>query len=374
MTDSQSHAALAEGDRRNHEFLATLAHELRNPLSPISNAIEVMRMSDNLNSETTDLLNLMERQVSHLIRLVDDLTEVSRISLGKIDLQKTKLNLKTILQSAIEICQPLIEEAGHKLFVDLAPEVIELTADPVRLTRVIVNLLTNSSKYMESGGRIDLVTKLEGDEVMIAVRDTGRGIPTHKLTQVFEAFTPMEHTHGGLGIGLAIAKNHIEMHGGTIQAQSDGIGKGSTFVIRLPVSKPSVDQAIVQPFSSDKPLHRTRKIFVVDDMRSARLVLERLLTKLGQTVRTFDDATSCLQALKDDKPDILLSDIGMPNVNGYELAKLVRQDPSLRSVLLVALTGYDQLSDRQRAHEAGFDHHLAKPVRIDDVRQLLSSS
>jgi len=369
---------LADGDRRKDEFLATLAHELRNPLAPVSNALLLMRMSENLNSETAELRNLMERQISHLIRLVDDLMEVSRISRGKIELQKTQVDLKTILRSAIELCQPRIEEAGHELVVDLATEVIEISADQVRLSQVIANLITNSAKYMEAGGRIDLVTKLEVDEVTIAVRDTGLGIPTHQLTQIFEMFTQMEHTrkhtHGGLGIGLALAKTLVEMHGGTIHAQSDGIGKGSTFIVRLPISKPLINKTVVTPPSDEENIHQERRIFVIDDMRSGRLVLERLLTKMGQSVRTFYDAESCLEALKNDKPDIILSDIGMPTMNGYEFAKLVRLDLTCQDVVLVALTGYGQLSDRQLASQAGFDHHLVKPLRIDDVYQLLSSS
>ena len=379
ITDRQQMAdVLADADRRKDDFLATLAHELRNPLAPVSNALQLMRMSDNLNSETAELRSLMERQISHLIRLVDDLMEVSRISRGKIELQKTQVELSTILRSAIEICQPRIEEAGHELIVDLATDAIELNVDQVRLSQVIANLLTNSAKYMEAGGRIDLKTKLEGDEVTIVVRDTGLGIPKHQLTQVFEMFTQMEHTrqhtHGGLGIGLALAKSLVEMHGGTISAQSDGIGKGSTFIVRLPVSKSSISIPIVEQPLNDDPIRLDRKIFIVDDMRSARFVLEKLLTKMGQTVRTFDNAASCLEALKDDTPDIIISDIGMPDLDGYEFARLVRLNPMLQAVKLVALTGYGRIRDRERARKAGFDHHLVKPVSIDDVHQLLSSS
>ena len=369
---------LADGDRRKDEFLATLAHELRNPLAPVSNALQVMRMSDNLNTETAELRNLMDRQISHLIRLVDDLMEVSRISRGKIELQKTQVDLTTILQSAIEICKPRIEEAGHELVVDLATEVIELNADQVRLSQVIANLLTNSAKYMDAGGRIELVTKLDGDEVSIAVRDTGLGLPANKLTQVFEMFTQMDHTrqhtHGGLGIGLALAKNLVELHGGTIIAESDGIGKGSTFTVQLPVSKSSTSTPLDTELSKCEMSLSNRQIFVIDDMRSARLVLEKLLIKMGQTVRVFDNASACLEALKNDIPDVILSDIGMPHLDGYEFAKLVRQNPDLKNVQLVALTGYGQLSDRQRAHDAGFDHHLVKPVTIQEVHKILSSS
>jgi len=370
-------AALRETDRRKDEFLATLAHELRNPLAPVSNALQVMRLADGGSGITAELRAVMERQVQQLIRLVDDLMEVSRISRGKIELRKEPVELSTILRSALETCRPQIEEAGHHLQLNVADAALHLYADQLRLSQVFSNLLTNAAKYMEPNGRIEVSTHREGAEAVISVRDTGVGIPPQMLSRVFEMFAQMEHTrgraHGGLGIGLALAKSLVEMHGGRIEARSEGLGKGSEFIVRLPVAEERARPRATEESPVPRVKLPSRKILVVDDTPAALFVLDKLLTALGQHVRTVRDPTEALQAAREDPPDVIISDIGMPVVDGYELARSLRQVPALNNVVLIALTGYGQLIDRQRTKAAGFDQHLVKPVSVDDLQNILEN-
>lgn len=377
VTDlKNAETALKDADRRKDEFLATLAHELRNPLAPLSNALQVVRMSGDMNASMGELRDVMERQVSHLTRLVNDLMEVSRISRGKIELRREPVELSAVIRTAIEISQPLIDEARHRLTVTVPPEAIFVDADHVRLSQVLTNLLTNAAKYMEAGGLIELAVRPDDREAVISVRDTGLGIPREMLPRVFEMFAQMDHTRsreqGGLGIGLALAKHLIEMHGGQIEARSDGLGKGSQFIVRLPVADDCRRQ-IAEPASLGTLPLPARKVLVVDDTRAALFVLDKLLTAMGQRVRTVPDAASALEAARCDPPDIIISDIGMPGMDGYELARQLRQEPRLKDVVLVALTGYGQVSDRQRAKDAGFDHHIVKPVDVSDLRTLLAA-
>ena len=343
----------------------------------MSNALQVIRLSHQVTGATAELHELMERQVSHLIRLVDDLMEVSRISRGKIELRKQPVNLATIIQTAVESTQPRIDASGHQLAVSLPPDPIVLDADPVRISQVVANLLANAAKYMERGGQIDLVVRRVGDEAIISIRDRGLGIPAQLLPRVFEMFAQMDHTNhhkqGGLGIGLALAKQLVDMHGGRIEAHSAGLGKGSEFVVKLPVSlKRTGERQSETPTNGPAPLPQ-RKILVVDDTRAALLVLEKLLTVLGQHVRTAPDALTALEAARTDPPEIIISDIGMPEIDGYEFARRLRLEPTLKDVVLVALTGYGQINDRERGLAAGFDQYLVKPVSIDALRILIGS-
>ena len=378
-------ARLSEADRLKDEFLATLAHELRNPLAPISNAIQVMRMSDDLDEGIPALLDVMERQTSHLIRLVDDLLDVSRISRGKIELRLERITLRQILLTAIEIARPKIDELQHRLvWVDHASG-IELLADPVRLSQVIANLLMNSSKYMVRGGEIFLDVHRRPRTAVVSVRDTGVGIPAEMLEQVFDMFVQIEqnrpHANGGLGIGLALSKKLVEMHSGQIIAHSDGPGKGSCFEVTLPIpeecnqnnvsANEAMDNATCEAATFPPMVVPHRKLLVVDDMRMARLTLETLLVRMGQQVRSVENGQSAFDAAMSDPPDILISDIGMPEMDGYELARKIRREPRLNNVVLVALTGYGQSADQDLAKEAGFDWHLTKPASFDDLREML---
>lgn len=371
----QAEADLREADRRKDEFLATLAHELRNPLAPIRNGLQVLRMSNELGAESAEIRELMERQANHLVHLVDDLMEVSRVSRGKVELRREVIALSVIVESALEMSKAIVDDAEHGLVINLPNEPVLLYGDQVRLSQVIANLLTNAAKYMDIGGRIELSAKLDAGEVEISVRDAGLGIPLDMLPRVFEIFTQMEHTRhhsqGGLGIGLALAKSLVEMHGGTIYATSAGLGKGSTFVVRLPEAASPTDRA--RPSAEVEPPLPACNVIILDDTRAALFVLEKLLKAMGQNVKATSSASTALEWAREELPDIIISDIGMPEVDGYEFARRVRAIPELRGTLLVALTGYGQQSDRKRAQEAGFDRHLVKPVSVDELHSLLAT-
>lgn len=371
-------AALRETDRRKDEFLATLAHELRNPLAPIRNGLQVLRLSDELSDESAELRDLMERQVNHLVHLVDDLMEVSRVSRGNVELRREVVALSAIVDSAIEMSRPLVDDAGHQLTVSLPPQTILLNVDRVRISQVLANLLTNSAKYTDVGGQIALSVTVDNGEAAVAVTDSGLGIPEEMLPRIFDIFTQMDHTRGhsqgGLGIGLALARSLVEMHGGRIEARSAGLGQGSTFLVRLPLATDqTVPESSTVTAEMSLPLP-ARRILVVDDTRAVRFVLERLLRAMGQQVQAAPDAVTALTLAQSDPPDMVISDIGMPDIDGYEFARRLRQVPELKNVLLVALTGYGQGSDRKRARDAGFDHHLVKPVSVDELQRLLATA
>ena len=363
---------LREDDRHKDEFLATLAHELRNPLAPLTNALNLMRISDELNPSVEQLRNIMEQQVIQLNRLVNDLLEVSRIKRDKIELRKAPAELAAIIANAVETSRPLIEAAGHQLAVTLPQVPVTLEVDAVRLTQVIGNLLNNAAKYTEPHGQIWLTGQRLGSEIVISVRDDGAGISPNLLPRVFEMFAQADQNprygQGGLGIGLALARRLVELHGGRIEAHSDGVGKGSEFIVRLPL-------ASVQPQAPVNPIQPralpSRCVLIVDDVPSALYVLGKLLERMGQKVRTAESAEAALECVRQERPDIIISDIGMPNSNGYELAHQLRSQPGLENVILAALTGYGQDSDRQKAKDAGFDYHLVKPVSIEALEELL---
>jgi PAS domain S-box-containing protein len=374
---------LQEAARRKDEFLAVLAHELRNPLAPVRNALHILRLAGReglAGKENQNLLGMMERQVGHLVRLVDDLLEVSRITRGKLQLRKERVELTTLVESALETSRPLLEAAGQELLVTLPPDPVVLEADPVRLVQVLANLLNNAGKYTDPGGRIWLTVERQRNEVVIRVRDTGIGIPGEMLPRIFDMFTQVDRfsgrSQGGLGIGLTVVRSLIQMHGGTTQAHSNGPGQGSTFTVRLPLAaEPGQVPRGERPPGDGRPLGTLPpcRVLIVDDNRDAADSLGLLMTLLGCDVRVEYDGPAALAALAEYQPAVVLLDIGMPGMDGYEVARRVRQQPALQAVTLIALTGWGQEEDRRRCRQAGFDHHLVKPVDLDTLQALLAS-
>jgi PAS domain S-box-containing protein len=374
----QAEEALRDADRRKDEFLATLAHELRNPLAPLSNSLQILRLSDDLPPAVEAMRDVMQRQVDQLVRLVDDLLEVSRITRGKVELRKETVELARIVATAVETSRPLIEAARHQLAVAICSEPLLLDADPVRLSQVISNLLNNAAKYTDDGGQIWLTARAQEDQAVISVRDTGNGIPPEMLPRVFDMFAQLDATlrraQGGMGIGLTLARTLVEMHGGRISAHSEGIGCGSEFTIRLPlVAAPARIEARRQALPEQAQPVPAHKILVVDDAPAAAQMLARLLERLGQEVRTAHSAAEALERVREAPPEVVISDLGMPHVDGLQLARQLRMMPAMRRAVLVALTGYGQESDRQSTKEAGFDQHLVKPVSLETLRTLLAS-
>jgi PAS domain S-box-containing protein len=367
---------LREADRRKDEFLATLAHELRNPLAPLRNGLQLLRVAGDDRATAELARGMMERQLAQLVRLIDDLLDVSRITRGRLELRRESVALATALQSAVETARPLIEASGHDLTVTLPPEPVYLEADATRLAQVFGNLLTNAAKYTERGGHIWLTAGRRGREVVVTVRDTGIGIAAEHLPHLFEMFsqvTPaLERSQGGLGIGLSLVKGLVEMHGGTVEARSDGPGKGSEFAIRLPASDGPVVRGPPQSAGVEESRERPRRrILVVDDNRDAADSLAMTLRLAGHELHTAYDGPEAVEAAAQFRPDIVLLDIGLPRLNGYEVAHRIREQPRGKEVSLVAVTGWGQEEDKRRAREAGFDHHLTKPVAPADLQPLL---
>jgi signal transduction histidine kinase/ActR/RegA family two-component response regulator len=368
--------ALREADRRKDDFLAVLAHELRNPLAPIRNAVHILRRTGRSDAAAERVTGIMERQVSHMVRLVDDLLEISRITRGKIELRKEPVEVAAIVRSALETSRPHIESAGHQLSVHLPAEPIWLQGDADRLTQIIGNLLNNAAKYTDAGGQIVLTVRREDQVVSISVRDTGMGISQDLLPRVFEPFMQADRhpnrARGGLGIGLTLARNLVEMHGGSIRAYSDGAGRGSEFVVSLPLA---VAQAMSQPAPSPQPptALASQRILVVDDNRDAAESLGMLLKLLGADVRVAYDGPEALEAFAEYQPAVVLLDIGMPGMDGFEVARRLQQQPGSKDVTFIALTGWGQEGDRQRSRSAGFQYHLIKPADIHALETLLAA-
>jgi PAS domain S-box-containing protein len=367
---------LREADRRKDEFLATLAHELRNPLAPIRNSLQILKMP-RVDPETAQQTrDMMDRQVHHLVRLVDDLLDVSRVMRGKIELRREKVELATVVARAVETAKPLIEVQGHQLDVLVPDTSLLLDADPVRLSQVIGNLLTNSAKYTEANGQIHVSAWREGDQAILSVRDNGIGIAPDTLPHVFELFVQGDHTstktQGGLGIGLTLVKNLVEMHGGSVEAHSVGLGKGSEFIVRLPLVaealSPAATGATKQKSVTPSSGYR---LLVVDDKQDAAISLSVLLRLHGHEVRVAHDGQSALELATEFQPDLIFLDIGMPVMDGYEVARRIRKTPSLQRIILVALTGWGQQEDRRRTSAAGFDHHLVKPAEPGAISAVL---
>jgi PAS domain S-box-containing protein len=378
IENARLYSELQAGNRIKDEFLAVLAHELRNPLAPIRNSLHIMRLSGELSPNGVKIQEVMERQVDHLVRMVDDLLEVSRISRGKIELRKEPIELATALLSAVETSRPLIDEARHQLAISIPPQPLTLRADSVRLSQIIANLLNNAAKYTDPGGQIWLTAQPEGDAVAISVRDTGMGIPPDKLTQVFEMFSQIHPTgrrvHGGLGIGLTLVKRLTELHGGRVEARSAGLGKGSEFIIYMPLEKSPMETPA--PASRPPVSHSAlagRKILVVDDNRDAADSLSLFLRFLKAQVQVAYDGASALDTIPSFAPDIVLLDVGMPVLDGFEVARRMRQLPAGQNMVLIAITGWGQEEDRRRTADAGFDHHLVKPVDPVMLQNLLAT-
>jgi signal transduction histidine kinase/CheY-like chemotaxis protein len=375
IENARLYGELRANDRRKDEFLAMLAHELRNPLSAIGNAVTLTTRTG-FQEHIEWSMDVITRQMKHLTRLIDDLMDVSRINRGKIELRKDVLDATPILDSAVATVRPLAEERKHTLEVAIDRGNLWVNADPTRLEQVVVNLLNNAAKYSENAGHIRLSAENRGDGLVISIQDKGVGIPPEKLPEMFELFSQgdrsLARSEGGLGIGLTVVKKLVEMHGGTITAKSEGLGKGSEFVIRLPaVNKP----AKVRPSSggqSEKPVKKAR-ILVVDDNVDTARGMGRLLKLIGHEVSTAHNGPEAIEVAKGFNPDFILLDIGLPGMSGYEVALQLRQEECCKDAVIVAISGYGQDEDRRRSKEAGFDHHLIKPLDHDALLTLLSA-
>ncbi len=369
---------LSEADRRKSEFLATLAHELRNPLAPLRNGLEVMRMSVNNPDALEKTRSMMERQVNVMVHLIDDLLDIARISTGKIELKKERVGVNTVVSRAVETSQPLLEASNHQLSVELPDEDLQIEADPIRIAQVLSNLLNNAAKYTESGGRIKVAVHRDGDEVVISVTDTGMGIPAAWLSSVFDMFRQVgrhiDRAQGGLGIGLTVVRGLVALHGGSVSASSEGPGKGSTFVVRLPLAAqeivaPRVESDLEQTHST---MENHLSVLIVDDNRDAADSLAMVLELGGYETLVAYDGEQALKIARDAAPRVIFLDIGMPKKNGYEVARELRQLPGMQDAILVALTGWGAEDDRKRSRDAGFNHHLTKPAELSAVEALLA--
>ena len=370
--------ALAEADRRKNEFLAMLAHELRNPLQPIRSAVDLLRQTKATLEQLQWGRDVIDRQVNQLVRLVDDLLDASRISSGKLELRKEAVDVLPIISSAMESTRPLAERKRHHIEVKVPSEPVVLDGDAVRLTQVFLNLLNNAVKYTRPGGHIVLAVECDEDAVVVRVRDDGVGILEPDLARIFEMFyqgkTPNDDAHGGLGLGLALVRQLVHLHGGTVHATSAGLDQGSEFVVRLPMLSKMRRAPRAVPARAPDPAHgATRRILVVDDNRDAAETLAAMLRLEGNEVDTAFDGAGAVSATAQFQPDIILMDLGMPKLDGYEAARAIRRDTRGSGVVLIAITGWGGDVDRQMSHEAGFDRHLVKPVVPTELLAMLSS-
>jgi len=367
--------ALRAASRTKDQFLATLAHELRNPLAPITNAVEILRRAGNENPVQKRALEIMARQVQQMVRLIDDLLDVSRITTGKVLLDMQRVDIIAVMNSAVEIAAPGIESRHHQLALDLPPGPIFVEGDATRIAQVFANLLNNAAKYTDDGGRIAIRLEDHPDEVVVHFRDTGVGIAPDKQDSIFDMFVQvdqsLERGNKGLGVGLTLARQLIELHGGSIQVHSDGLGSGSEFVVRLPKghvppARPADPPAISDPL----PKHR---VLIADDNVDFAASLSAILESLGQQVTVVHDGQAAVEAANRLLPEYIFLDIGMPELNGYEVAQRLRRQDATCDAIIVAITGWGQDKDRERAREAGFDQHLVKPVDVDRLTRLLRS-
>lgn len=370
LENARLYGELKDADRRKDEFLAMLAHELRNPLAPIRSGLDLLAMK----GITHESIPLMQEQVEHLVRLVDDLLDVSRIMRGKIQLRRQPVEIAAVVQRAVDTARPLIDSQEHALEISLPPREVWVEADPVRLAQVLTNLLNNSAKYTDPGGRIWLTVVPENGHLAVSIRDTGVGIDKELLPRVFDPFTQadraLERSQGGLGIGLTLVRSLVEMHGGSVTARSEGEGKGSEFTVRLPVVETAASRSVPLP---PAPAANGRRILLVDDNVAAAEMLAMLLQSFGEhEIRIAHDGPAALQAAPGFSPEIILLDIGLPRMDGYEVARKLREQAQFKGALLVALTGYGTEDDRRLSLEAGFDLHLVKPAGMDALRELFN--
>jgi CheY-like chemotaxis protein len=361
--------SLIVADQRKSEFLATLAHELRNPLAPRSNCVGLLKRGV---PDATPVLQVMDRQLHHLIRLVDDLLELSRITRGKVELRMEDLDLRRVIEAAVETSRPLVDKGRHRLEVELRDEPLGVRGDPVRLAQVVSNLLNNAARYTDDGGRITLEGFADAGEAVLRVHDNGSGLSEEALVGVFDMFTQADasdtRAQHGLGIGLALVRNLVEMHGGVVNAYSDGPGLGSTFEVRLPL----LDTArLHHPARAPQTVPAlTRRVLVVDDNRDAADTLAHLLRQAGAPVQVAYNGPVALNLVESFAPDVVVLDLGMPGMSGLDVARQIRKRPEPQPVL-VALTGWGQSQDRELTRVAGFDHHLTKPVDFAELQALL---
>ena len=367
--------ALQEADRRKDEFLALLAHELRNPLAPLRHGLDILR-SNHEQENAADIRDMMDRQLSHLVRLIDDLLDVSRVSQGKIELRKERLQVADIIRSALEASMPLINSAKHALTVDQPAAPVWLNADLTRLAQVVGNLLNNAAKYTPDGGRITLSVQTVADTAVITVADNGIGISADMQPEIFQLFAQVDNhldrAQGGLGIGLALVEQLVAMHGGTVAVASQGSGQGSAFTVRLPLASGTVPQTAPQPAETQPLPGRRLKILVVDDSVDIARTIGWMLEEIGHDHRLVDDGRKALQAAREYGPDVILLDIGLPGMDGYAVCRALRNDEQFRRTCIIAQTGWGRDRDRESATEAGFDHHLVKPVSLARLEQLLN--
>lgn len=375
VVQQRAEQALRDVDRRKDEFLATLSHELRNPLAPIRTALQVLSRIPNDTVKSARLREMMERQLDQLVKLVDDLLDLSRISTGRIVLRRERIDMRTVARTALEAGQPLIDEAGHQVRVELPSQPVWIRADPSRLAQVLGNLINNAAKYTPSHGEITLSIEERTGQAIARVRDNGAGIPPHMIDAVFEMFTQVDRTldrsKGGLGIGLSLVRRLMRLHGGTVEAESAGIDRGSTFTIRLPtVAYEAVETAPTNGGQARKA--RRVRVLVVDDNVDAADSLAIQLQSNGHQTRTVYRGADALAAAAEFSPDVVFCDIGMPDMDGTQVASALRSDPRSSATVLVALTGWGSEEDKRRTRRAGFDFHLIKPVSLETVDEVLA--
>ena len=363
-------------NRYKDEFLAILAHELRNPLAPLRNAIEILNLKVPPSPDTTSALSVIDRQMKQMTRLIDDLMDLSRITRNKLELQMKRVKLADVVHVALETSQPLIEAGGHSFTLQMPGEPIMVDADAARLSQAISNLLNNAAKFTPGGGHITLRVEREGDEAVLRIRDTGIGIPAEALPVIFEMFAQGDHTlersRAGLGVGLTLVRRLVELHGGAVEARSEGRNLGAEFVVRLPAPRKAGARARGESPASDREAPTTSlRILVVDDNVDAAATMAELLAMYGHDVRTAFDGLQALEEMNGFKPDVVVLDIGMPKMNGYTVAKRIRERMDEAQPLLIAVTGWGQEEDRMRSKAAGFDHHLVKPVDPSELLALL---
>jgi two-component system, sensor histidine kinase len=358
--------ALQAADRRKDVFLATLAHELRNPLAPMRTALEIMRIAPRNESAREQAWSVMERQLKQMTRLIDDLLDLSRVSHGKLELRREHITLQAVIESAIEVTRPIVEAMHHQLSIELPEHPVHLHADGTRLSQVFSNLLHNAAKYTDPGGQLRLDAALEGEHVVVHIRDNGIGIAPENLERVFEMFTQvgrsLEQSRGGLGVGLSLSQWLIRLHGGTINVQSDGLGKGSEFSVRLRIAQPHASAQGTDDSGTALPSGAGKRVMVVDDNRDFADSVAAMLRHTGHDVRVAYDGVEAVALADAWQPDVVMLDIGMPRLNGYDAAQQIRSAMGNTKPLLVAITGWGQAEDRKRSRAAGFEHHFVKPV------------
>jgi PAS domain S-box-containing protein len=369
---------LREADRQKDNFIAIVAHELRNPLSPIQNTIKVLQLERSADRELQHYCDLIEKEITQINRLLGDLLDSSRITQGKLSLQKERIDLTRAVNRAVEATRPAIDEAGHHLTVDLSSQPLVVEADPMRLAQVFSNLLNNAAKFTESGGDIRVTTERQGNQAVVRISDSGIGIAPELMSKIFDMFvqgeTVMERRHGGLGLGLTLARDIVQLHGGTVEAKSDGVGHGSEFMVSLPLAigpRPveAGRSAAIKMAAGSPP----RRIVIVDDSKNQVLSLERLFKRMGHEVRVAYDAAGAIRVMEEFLPDFALIDIGLPGVNGYDLARRLREQAQFRTVTLIAQTGWGREEDRNQARAAGFDYHLVKPIDHQRLAEILTN-